>query len=84
MGESHAFKAVLGMDSVRGIQSNLVLNVNETGGGITKDHGTAELVSMGLASSSMEETSLDPRLKVVAENTVTWEEHVSFEVANNI
>jgi hypothetical protein len=32
----------------------------------------------------MEEASLDPRLKVVAENTVTWEEHVSFEVANNI
>jgi hypothetical protein len=38
MVESHTFKAVLGSDSVRSIQSHLMFNVDETRGGVTKDH----------------------------------------------
>jgi uncharacterized protein (AIM24 family) len=61
-----------------------MFNVDETRGGVTEDHGTAELISVGLTTGSMEEASLDLRFKVVAENTVTWEEHISFEVANSV
>jgi hypothetical protein len=38
MVEGHTFKAVLGSDSVRSIQSHLMFTVDETRGGVTEDH----------------------------------------------
>jgi hypothetical protein len=84
MVEGHTFKAVLGTDSIRSIQSNLVLNVDETGGGITKDHGPAEFIRIGFTTGSVEEASLNSRVEVVSENTVTWDEHVGFVVAYSV
>jgi hypothetical protein len=62
----------------------LVLNVDETGGGITKDHRTAEFIRIGLTTGSVEEASLNSRFEMVTENAVTWDEHVGFEVANSV
>jgi hypothetical protein len=84
MSEGHAFKAVFGTDSVRSVQGHLMFNVDETGGDITEDHGTTELVRLGLTTGSVEETPFYSRFKMVTENTATWEEHVSFEVANSV
>ena len=39
MLETHSLEVVFGIDGIRSAQRNLVFNMNEPRGGITKDHG---------------------------------------------
>jgi hypothetical protein len=81
MEECHTFETVFGKNSIGGIEGYLRLSMKVAGGGITKYHGSAELLGILLMASGVEETTSDPRLEVINKDAITWAKLVDEEVA---
>ena len=79
-----AREVVRGIDGVSGVEGDLMLGVEVTGGCVTEDSGAAELVVGGFLSSGVQLVASDSRFQLITEDAVTGRELASLETSSSL